>query len=166
MPLISTRLALFSLAVVVGAQATAQSLPSRAQPEPTRVVFVCEHGSVKSLIAMEYFNRKARERGLPFRAIARGTASEPTVPAPVRKGLQADGFEVAEFVPQLFRASDTDNAALVVSFDQDITKTVDGVRHVKWDHLPQVMGDYARGRDAIVGRVNSLVDELARRAPP
>lgn len=165
MRLSPTRLALFSLAVVVGAQATAQSLPTRDQPEPTGVVFVCEHGSVKSLIAMEYFNRKAQERGLRFRAVARGTAPEPTVPAPIREGLRADGFEVADFVPRLLEASDFDAAALVVSFDQDITKTVDRVRHVKWDRLPEVMADYPRGRDAIVRQVDSLLDELARKVP-
>jgi hypothetical protein len=115
---------------------------------------------------MEYFNRKARERGLRFRAIARRTAPEPTVPAPVREGLHADGFEVADFVPRLFRASDAENAALVVSFDQDITRTADGVLHVTWDHLPEVMADYPRGRDAIVRRVDSLVAELARKASP
>jgi hypothetical protein len=113
---------------------------------------------------MEYFNRRVQERGLAFRAFARGTAPEPAVPAAVREGLHADGFEVADFVPQLFGASDVDKAALVVSFDQDIAKTVDRVRHAKWDHLPEVMADYARGRDAIVARVNSLLEELARKA--
>ena len=159
---ISMRIALASLAMSLGGQSFAAD---SSLNEPARVVFVCEHGSVKSLIAMVYFNRSAQERGLPYRAVARGTAPEPTVPGPVREGLHAAGFEVSEFVPQLFKASDVDGASLVVSFDQDIDKTVGGrARHSRWDNLPGVLANYARGRDAIVRHVDVLLDELARSA--
>jgi hypothetical protein len=36
------------------------------------IVFVCEHGAAKSVIATEYFNKLARERGLPYRPTFRG----------------------------------------------------------------------------------------------
>jgi arsenate reductase len=156
------RVVVFSLAMVFGGQLLAAV---RTPIEPDRVVFVCEHGSVKSLIAMLYFNRSAQERGLPYRAVARGTAPEPGVPVSVREGLHAAGFEVSEFVPQLFKASDVDNASLVVSFDQDIEKTVGGrARHLRWDSLPAVLANYARGRDEIVRHVDALLDELTRSA--
>jgi arsenate reductase len=131
------------------------------------VVFVCEHGSVKSLVASVYFNRRAQERGLPYRAVAMGVGPDAAVPAPVRDGLRADGFDVADFVPRLFEASAAADAALVVSFDQDVTKALGGgVRHLKWDDLPGVLADYPRGRDAIVRRVDALLDDLARGASP
>ena len=159
---ISMRIVLVSLAMSFGGQSLAADSTLN---EPARVVFVCEHGSVKSLIGMVYFNRGARERGLPYRAVARGTAPEPTVPGPVREGLHAAGFDVSEFVPQLFKASDVDDAALVVSFDQNIEKTVGGrARHLRWDNLPGVLANYARGRDEIVRHVDALLDELARSA--
>ena len=106
---ISMRIVLVSLAIAFGGQSLAADSTLN---EPARVVFVCEHGSVKSLIGMVYFNRSAQERGLPYRAVARGTAPEPNVPGPVRDGLHAAGFDVSDFVPQLFKASDVDNAAL------------------------------------------------------
>jgi arsenate reductase (thioredoxin) len=150
---------------VTGAHAPAQGLAARSAREPARVVFVCEHGSVKSLIATVYFNRSAQERGLLYRAVARGTAPKPVVPGPVQEGLRADGFDVSKFEPQLFKASDVDEASLVVSFDQDIGKVVGGrARHLRWDNLPGA--DYARVRDAIVRHVDALVDELARSASP
>jgi protein-tyrosine-phosphatase len=101
------------------------------------------------------------------RAVARGTVPEPGVPESVRSGLRADGFEISGFVPQLLTASDVNDAALVVSFDQDITKVV-GIRvgHLKWDNLPGVLADYARGRDAIVSQLDALVDALARGDSP
>jgi len=160
-------LVLFSLATACSMQATAQSATATHRRQPTGVLFVCEHGSVKSLVAMEHFNRKAQERGLPYRAVARGTAPEPTVPAPVREGLDTDGFDVSGFVPHLLRATDVDDVALVVSFDDDITKTVAGrTRYLKWDDLPGVLTDYTRGREAIVRHVDALIEALARGGLP
>src|SRR5215468_10992232 len=42
----------------------------------TDVVFICEHGAAKSVIASEYFNKLAAERGLAVRAIARGAVPQ------------------------------------------------------------------------------------------
>ena len=157
------RLAVWILAVAFDTRAGAQNRTATDTREPTEVVFVCEHGSVKSLVAMEQFNRKARERGLPYHAVARGIAPERAVPEAVRAGLRADGFETSDFVPQLLTSSDVDHAVLVVSFDQDITRVTAGkVRYLAWDNLPGVLADYPRGRAAIVAQIDSLVDELAR----
>jgi len=161
----SISISLVGLAIAFTTQATSQSVTATHPRPPTGVVFVCEHGSVKSLVAMEHFNRKAQERGLAYRAVARGTSPEPTVPASVREGLHADGFDVSSFVPQMLRATDVDNVALVVSFDDDVTKTVGGrTRYLKWDDLPGVLGDYSRGREAIVRQLDALIDALARGA--
>ena len=161
------RLVLISLALALGIHAQAQSPRLTGAHAPAQVVFVCEHGSVKSLVASVYFNRRAQERGLPYRAVARGVTPDSTVPSPVREGLQGDGFKVSDFVPQLFQASDADHAALVVSFDQDITRTIDGrTRYLKWDDLPGVLTEYPRGRDAIVRQVDALLDELTDSGVP
>lgn len=166
------RVTSFALAfsILVGAfdsQAGAQAVTPTRAPMRTEVVFVCEHGSVKSLVAMQHFNRKAKERGLPYRAIARGVAPERTVPAAVRAGLSADGLWTSDFAPQGLKGSDLNDAALVVSFDEDINATVAGrVRYLAWNKLPAVLTDYPRGRDAIVARIDSLLDELALGDPP
>jgi hypothetical protein len=49
---------------------TSTSQRGAAVVEPT-VVFVCEHGAAKSVIATAYFNKLARDRGLPYRATFR-----------------------------------------------------------------------------------------------
>src|SRR5262249_37788633 len=102
-----------------------------------------------------------------YRARARGTAPEPTVPAPVRNGLQADGFDVSRIVPRLLGVSDLVDVALVVSFDEDITKSVGGrARYLKGDDLPGVLTDSPRGRDAILRQVDVLIETLARSGSP
>jgi protein-tyrosine-phosphatase len=159
---LSILIALCSLGLACGTQACAQDLT-----EPARIVFVCEHGSVKSLVAMEYFNRRAKARGIAYRAVARGTAPERTVPKAVRDGLRSDGFEVSAFEPRMFEASDVDHTALIVSFDQDVARIVGPqTRYLKWDDLPGVLTDYTRGKDEIVRHVDALIDELARGKSP
>jgi arsenate reductase len=162
MRLLSILLALCSLVVALGTQARAQD-----SAEPARVVFVCEHGSVKSLVATEYFNLRAKARGLAYRAIARGTAPEPTVPRAVRDGLRSDGFDVSTFEPRKFQASDVERASLIVSFDQDIASIAGAqTRYLTWDDLPGVLTDHTRGKDEIVRHVDALIDELARGKSP
>jgi arsenate reductase len=134
---------------------------------PHRVVFVCEHGSVKSLVATVYFNRRAQERGLAYVALARGVAPDPVVPSTVRDGLRNDGFDVSAFHPRQFRASDAKQASLVVSFDQDVAKIIGApVHYSRWDGLPGLLADFPRGRDEITRRVDALIDELAKQGGP
>jgi arsenate reductase (thioredoxin) len=157
---LSICLALFAMGVALCDQATPQSLAAR---DTKQVVFVCEHGSVKSLVAMVYFNRIAKEQDLPYRAVARGTAPDDTVPTAVREGLGADGFDVTGFVPRLLQATDVDGVALVVSFDQDISSIVGGkTPYLRWNDLPGPLSHYLRGRDAIISHVDALVAALSR----
>lgn len=161
----SLSLMVAALTLAFCGQTNAQGIAS-SPLTPHRVVFVCEHGSVKSLIAMMYFNHRAQERGLAYRAVARGTAPEPRVPSTVRDGLLTDGFDVSTFHPRQFRASDAKQASLVVSFDQDVAKSIGAsARYSRWDDLPGVLADYPRGRDEIARRVDALIDELVRRGP-
>jgi arsenate reductase len=125
------------------------------------VVFVCQYGTVKSLIAIEHFNKLARERGLNVAAVSRGTRPDSVVPGPVRQGLQSDGFDIAFFRPRRFETSDIASALLVVAIDADVHAVVGGARPiVRWDGLPSVSANYSAGRTAIVSRVTRLVDSL------
>lgn len=164
---VSRDLVVFTLLALLSVPWLAQSVAADPASRASKIVFVCEHGSVKSLIAASYFNRSAEARGLPYRAVARGTRPEPVVPAPVREDLRAIGVDVSAYVPKLFQASDLQGASLVVSFDQNIAATVDGkVRQLKWDDLPAVLTDYTRGRDAVVKQVESLIEVLAQGRSP
>ena len=56
------------VALILGVLMTAPE----SKPAGT-ILFVCEHGSAKSVVAAAHFNQIATARGLPFRAISRGT---------------------------------------------------------------------------------------------
>ena len=51
------------------------------------VVFVCEHGAAKSVLAAAYFNRFAAQMGLDMQAVARGTKPDQELSPQTVKGL-------------------------------------------------------------------------------
>jgi protein-tyrosine-phosphatase len=127
------------------------------------IVFVCQHGSAKSLIAMEYFNRYAAQRGVPLRAISAGTEPDEAVPPEVVAGLAGDGFDVGGRTPLRATAELLARAVAIVSFGPDLDGLAPaGVPAHRWDDMPAVSDDYAAARDAIRARVSALL----REAPP
>jgi len=54
----------------------------------TKVAFVCLHGSAKSLIAAEYFNRRAAAQGVPLSATTSGPEPDAAVPDNVVAGFK------------------------------------------------------------------------------
>jgi hypothetical protein len=153
----------FLLSVVPLALA-AQAGTSKPRTDSETVVFVCEHGSVKSVVALAYFTQLARERHLPIRAISRGTAPDTAVPYVVREGLRRDGLTLGPFTPTRFTAVDLASAITVISFDQaGVAGLVAGrVPTGTWDGLPAVSENYPVARDSIRARVVRLVDSLTR----
>jgi len=143
----------------------AQSPPPRAANDSQTVVFVCEHGTVKSVVAMAHFNRLVQERHLRLRAISRGTNPDSRVPSLVQDGLRADGLTLGPFTPTRFSPADLSSAVAVISFDQpSVVALVAGrLPTSAWDGMPAVSDDYGVARDAIRRRVTELVDSLAKR---
>ncbi len=118
------------------------------------VLFLCQYGGAKSVMAMSYFNRLAEERALPYAGVA-ASAEEPydAVPEPVIDYLQGDGFDVRAFAPRRVGDDDVAQAARVISIDC----THQGER---WDDVPRVSEDIKGSADAIRRHVEALVAEL------
>jgi hypothetical protein len=160
-------LPLLVLSMAAGATvSSAQPSPKqRATRDTTRVVFVCEHGSVKSMIAAALFNRLATERGLASRAVSRGTVPDSAIPQLVRDGLRAEGADLGNIRPIGFSAADARGTSMFVVFDVELPRIGAGIPVRRWDATPSVMQSYPTGRDAIASRVATLVAELERAAP-
>lgn len=98
-----------SLLVILGALMTAPG----PQPAST-VLFVCEHGSAKSVVAAAHFNQIAAARGLPFRAVSRGTVPDPEMAPAAVEGLRGDGLKPDDPAPRKLEQADLDAAARVI----------------------------------------------------
>src|SRR2546425_12978480 len=103
--------AIFTLAAFfLIARVASSQTPSTASPT---IVFVCEHGAAKSVIATAYFNKLARERGLPFRATFRGTDPQAELSVAALKGLREDGIEIPAGRPTAIAPTDVERATHV-----------------------------------------------------
>lgn len=136
---------------------------ANANQEPT-ILFVCEHGAAKSVIAAAFFNKLAMERGLKYRAIFRGTNPDPTLAPAAEKGLKEDGIDPNGWKPQMITKQDMNAATRIVALGCAIPEkdTVSG-KLTEWNDIPSVSQNYDAARDDIVKRVQRLVDELTKK---
>ena len=123
----------------------------------SRVLFICEHGSAKSVIAAAHFERMARARGLDARAVSRGTDPDEEYPPHVLAGLAGDGLAPLDDHPVLLSVNDLDDATHVVAFcsAESLLATTE-----EWHDVSPVSENYVRATEEIVTRVERLLDSI------
>lgn len=87
------------LGLLVGVALALQGADRRG-PVTGKVVFVCEHGAAKSVVAAAHFNQLAEERRLAYRAVAKGTDPQQALSPTAVDGLRGDGLEGAPATPE------------------------------------------------------------------
>jgi arsenate reductase len=130
-----------------------------SKSSPATVVFICEHGAAKSVIAAAYFNKLAAERHLSFHAISRGLRPQPDLSSAAVAGLEKDGVPFSKEKPRPFSPEEVQTAVRVVAFCPLPESPTEG-RLQSFD-VPAPKDGYATSRDAIVVQVNALIDQLA-----
>jgi protein-tyrosine-phosphatase len=141
--------------------------PPAVDPGSTQVLFVCEHGNVKSLMAASYFNQLSHARGLPFRAVSRGSAPDSdAAPEFVRRRLAGEGFDVSGFRPEAVTAADLAASQVVVTIGTEApANTASTPALEQWDDIPPASSDYGRASAALRSRVAELLERLERDSP-
>jgi protein-tyrosine-phosphatase len=129
----------------------------------SKVAFVCLHGSAKSLIAAEVFNRLAQEKRLAVAATTSGPEPDLEVPPNVIEGLLSYSIDVRGYRPTLISAAGLADADLIVSFACEAgTALAPGKPVERWDDCPAVSADFETAWRFITGRVEQLVTRLAQ----
>src|SRR4051794_23402816 len=144
-----TRVFLVVASLILPAVASAAG-PGATAPQ---IVFVCEHGAAKSLIATAYFNKLAAERGLPVRATFRGVDPQDALSVRTVDGLKADGVAIPEGQPSALNGEDVAAATHIFAIGCTLPATAGAAaKAASWDDVPDDQG-YAPMRDAIVRHV-------------
>ena len=152
-----------ALSLAIWSVLSASAQRARTHAVKTTVVFVCEHGAARSVIAAAYFNRLAAERHLPYRAIARGTSPQQDLSAATVKGLEADSVTFDRAKPKGLSEADARGAARVVAFCP-VPKVFSSLARVdQHDDVPEISRDYGDARNRIVAYVTQVLDELEHR---
>jgi arsenate reductase (thioredoxin) len=156
--MLSTAITLLVTASALWSQQPASNGKHAATP---KVVFVCEHGSAKSVIAAAEFQRLAKQRGIPVEVVFRGTNPDPEIGVKVREGLLSDGIDIGSAKPAKVTANDLEGAARVVSFGPDLTEWLPkGVKAIDWSATPSPTANYRAARDYIANHLETLLNEL------
>jgi arsenate reductase (thioredoxin) len=124
------------------------------------IVFVCLHGVVNSQMAAAYFNKAAKERGLPFTAVSRGIDLYQSIPVRIQDGLALDGLEPAN-PPLALTADEAARASQVLAFDTIPVEQKGSANVTYWSGVPIAIDDYETTRDEIARRVDALVATLS-----
>jgi hypothetical protein len=134
------------------------STDSSSQP---LILFVCEHGAARSTIAAAYFNKLAKKINLHYTAIFRGTDPDTSLTEQTKKGLQQDGFDIQDWLPQLVTSHDINAASYIITFDCTLPIGGNFGKPVyRWDGIPPISKDYQVARTQIVEKVVAFVKEL------
>ncbi|MCH9651176.1 MAG: hypothetical protein K0U98_23330 [Deltaproteobacteria bacterium] len=149
-------LGLYSASGVAAANSDQATTPS--------VVMVCEHGTVKSLIAAKLFDQEASQRGLALRAVSRGMHPDEAVPAKIAKALENDGFDISGFDPEKLSKPDVTGSLRVVAIGADLAATGDGAPSpiLRWDDVPPASVDYEASKASLLAHIQALLDELEK----
>jgi arsenate reductase len=154
------RTSICSLFLFVSCMPAQQSKSPATKPT---VVFVCEHGSAKSIIAAVEFERMSRENGLDLNILARGTNPDAEIPKLVRDGLTADGYDARTLKPTKVSKKELNGAAKIVSFGPDLKPWLaDGAKVLEWSAAPSVSEDYRAARNYIRQQLEILLKDFKK----
>ena len=151
-------LVLLGAAILAGSPAAAASADAPVE----QVLFVCEHGNVKSVMAAAYFNQLAAERNLRLRAVSRGAAANPaSVPPTIVEALQTEGIDVSQVQPLALSPRDAFQSRHVVSIGAELPRTLQEKSVEQWRDVPAASTHYAAARDSLRAHVSDLLDRLS-----
>jgi arsenate reductase len=150
------------MATIAPLTACREPSPSTTAATSAPVLLVCEHGSVKSLMAASLFNQAATGRGLPFRAIARGITPDEEVPSKIVEALTAEGFDVKGFKPTRVSTAEMSKAARIVAIGVDLSPFTPSapVAIEQWNDVPAASMDYSAAHRVLKQHVDVLLNRL------
>lgn len=121
------------------------------------IVFVCEHGAAKSILAAAHFNKIAGEKGLDLIALARGTNPDDELSPQTVLGLSRDGLQPTESVPKALTQADIESAKQMVAFCQLPVTYHQRAPVETWEDVPAVSENYEKARDIIIDHILQML---------
>ena len=158
-------LAISSIAVIPSHPVLAGQQSANATDKKT-IVFVCEHGSAKSVIAAAHFNDLALKNGIPYFATARGINPDKEIPLYVRTGLTREKLDIKGWQPRPLVQQDAAKAERIVTLGCVLPSSMStgSARLQNWNDVPSPKDNFRDASQAIAGRVASLMAELASKS--
>jgi arsenate reductase (thioredoxin) len=137
-------------------------IPLMAYSQTKKILFVCEHGSAKSVIAATYFNKLAKEKNIPWEAVSRGTTPDSIVSFKTRQLLEKENLFDPVLRPELLTQEDVAEAEVAFLFYPLPASIRESNNLNYWLEINAVNNDYQKLRDDIVAKIIPLIDSLSK----
>jgi arsenate reductase len=118
----------------------------QAHGQKQKIIFVCEHGAAKSVIATNYFNKLAAERGINYEAVCRATSPDSTLPPATRAGLKADNIPKNQR-PRKLAVTDTVNVKCIILFTSLPQDYLTDIPTEDWSGTQNIDASYIQRRE-------------------
>lgn len=126
-----------------------------------KILFLCPHGAVKSVIAAAYAAQFAEEQGLLVEVSNAGTEPDPAIPTKVIDLLATHGLNVSDWQPKLVSSDMLERADRVISLGCDVdVLQVPADKAQTWI-VPAPSEDLIACHDAVKSRVKQLIAGLS-----
>ncbi|HEX6224733.1 MAG TPA: hypothetical protein VFZ52_09995 [Chryseolinea sp.] len=142
--------------------AIVQLLTQTMMAQEKKIIFVCEHGAAKSVIAASYFNKMAKERNLDYVAECRGTFPDSVVSPGIKDNLTKEKVFDPNTRPRKLLISDTAHVERIILFTTLTPDLKTDIQTEDWSNIQNVDADYEKRRNAIVKKINELLDSLEK----
>jgi arsenate reductase len=128
-----------------------------------KIVFVCEHGVLRSAIAAKCFNELAREKNLNWEAVPRAVNTDEGASEKTKAWLIKENFYDSSFRPTRISKKDIKQSKGVYLFDA-LPADVKGKNKItgNWHDSQTFNGDYDQLKKTILFKVGLLIDSLKK----
>jgi arsenate reductase len=126
--------------------------------EQKTVLFICEHGSAKSVVAAAHFNRLAKSQGLKVKVFSRGTNPDKSIPPKITQYLAEDKLPEFQHAPEQLMPIDVATADYIVTFVQ-LPDSLHESNVELWN-VPSFESGYATARDSIVNKIQKMIVKI------
>lgn len=121
-----------------------------------QVLFVCEHGSAKSVVAAAHFKALAEKENLELTIISRGINPDETVPQKINDFLKTDGLPQHTGTPQKVSSNDIASSNYIIAFNPIPGNLTRGKHIINWT-VPAISDGYTASRDSIIVNLKDLI---------
>ena len=127
---------------------------------PTRILFVCPVGTVKSAIARETLRKRVAGSNLALLVQSRGIAPANHVSPALAERLRADSIDPTADPLRALTAADVADADIVIAFDEAAQSPL--LRTARAWRTPSWNDQYDAAKADLAKRLEGLIEELAR----
>jgi len=140
------------------------SKPTIPEPEINTLVFVCNYGFDKSVIAASYFNEVMKNKRLHYKAISRAAEANlhetNSIPTAILTDILSTGLTLQTTNVTTLSETEVNSAYKIICLDKPLENLKDHKNLIFWKDIPPLKAGIDKTTSIIKEKVDKLVKEI------